>query len=210
MTLGDRAVPGIDEVAVDGIPVRPGGERAYFAVNKPRGVVSTASDPQGRRTVLDLLPEEITERFRLFPVGRLDMDSTGLILLTNDGFLANRMLHPAYEVPREYLVQVEPAPSARDLASLRKGVSLGGRERSGPAKVSVRAREAGRGLVKVTIHTGTKRQIRRSFEALGYRVTALNRVRFGTLGLGNLREGEYRELAPAEVKSLYRKTGWRE
>lgn len=158
--------------------------------------------------MLDLLPEDVTARSRLFPVGRLDMDSTGLILLTNDGFLANRMLHPAYEVPREYLVEVEPVPSPGDIARLRKGVRLDGGEDSGPAKVSVVGREGGRGLVRMTIHTGKKRQIRRSFEAIGYRVTGLSRVRFGTLGLGNLRAGEHRELTRAEVGDLYRKTGW--
>lgn len=198
----------MDEVAVDGVTVGPAGERSYFALNKPRGVVSTVSDPEGRRTVLDLLPPEITGRFRLYPVGRLDMDSTGLILLTNDGFLANRMLHPGYEVPREYLVEVEPEPSKGDIARLRKGVRLDGGEDSGPARASVIGREGGRGLVRVTIHTGKKRQIRRSFEALGCRVTGLSRVRFGTLGLGNLRPGGFRELTRAEVKGLYRDTGW--
>ena len=208
--LGARAVSGVDEIAVDGIPVETGVKLRYFALNKPAGVLSTAAEePGSRRTVLDMLDPSLTAEYRLFPVGRLDMDSTGLILLTNDGFLANRLLHPRYEVPREYVVDVEPIPSQGDLSRLRKGVRLEEGD-TGPAKVSLADKRRGGGRVRMTLHTGRNRQIRRSFEMLGYRVVGLNRVRFGSLGLGNLRPGQYRELSPREVSELYRRTGWTE
>lgn len=156
--------------------------------------------------MLDLLDPELTGESRLFPVGRLDMDSTGLILLTNDGFLANRLMHPRYRVPREYVVEVEPVPAGQDLARLRNGVLLDDGD-TGPARVSLTGKRGRRGWVKMTVRTGRKRQIRRSFETLGYSVKTLNRVRFGTLGLGNLRPGSYRELGPDEVKRLYGLTG---
>lgn len=205
--LGDRAVQGSDEIAVDGITIQTDTARRYFALNKPPGVVSTVSDPQGRKTVLDLLGGDPQGESRLFPVGRLDMDSTGLILLTNDGFLANRLMHPRFEVPREYVVEVEPVPRREDLARLRKGVSLEDGD-TGPARVSLVGGREDRGQVRMVLHTGRKRQIRRSFEALGFRVVTLNRVRFGSLGLGNLRQGQYRELDEREVRELYRQTGF--
>jgi 23S rRNA pseudouridine2605 synthase len=208
VTLGDSAAPGVDVIAVDGIAVDTDVAPRYFALNKPSGVVSTTQDPQGRTTVLDLFDYELAGEIKPFPVGRLDMDSTGLILLTNDGFLANRLLHPRYEVPREYLVEVEPIPRKEDLARLRKGVNLDDGH-TGPARVSLVGRSGGGGQVRMVIHTGKKRQIRRSFEALNYRVKALNRVRFGSLGLGSLKPGQYRELQPGEVRALYRQTGFR-
>ena len=206
VSLGDRARPGVDEIAVDGVAVQTGIDLLYLALNKPRGVVSTASDPLGRKTVLDLLDPTISRESRLFPVGRLDMDSTGLILLTNDGFLANRLLHPRYGVSREYVVEVEPVPGAQDLERLRKGVTLED-GLTGPARASLAGKSGRRGQVRMTLKTGRKRQIRRSFETLGYTVKNLNRVRFGTLGLGNLRPGKYRELEPDEVTKLYGLTG---
>ncbi len=205
-TLGDRAVPGEDEIAVDGLVVECSVKPVYFALNKPVGVVSSVSDPQGRATVLDLLDEDdMTER--LFPVGRLDMDSGGLILLTNDGFLANRLAHPSYEVTREYLVEVEPEPTLLGLSRLRKGVELEDGD-TGPAKVSLLASHGNRSQVRVEIHTRRKRQLRRSFEAVGCSVVSLNRVRFGPLKLGRLKPGRYRKLRPDEVTELYRVTDW--
>jgi 23S rRNA pseudouridine2605 synthase len=205
-SLGDRALAGRDMVAVDGIELEPEPEPRYVALNKPAGVVSTVTDPQGRPTVLDALEEAGIDAPRMFPVGRLDMDSTGLILLTNDGFLAHRLMHPSFGVPREYMVEVEPVPGREDLSRLRKGLTLEDGE-TGPAKVSLVGSHKGRGQVDMVLHAGKKRQIRRSFDHLGYKVVSLNRVRIGNLGLGNLRPGKARELEPEEVRELYRQTG---
>jgi len=205
-TLGDKAVPGQDVLEVDGIALEPAGELEYYALNKPTGVVSTAFDPQGRATVVEMVSAMAASQGRLFPVGRLDMNSTGLILLTNDGFLAHRLMHPRFGVPREYLLEVEPPPSREDLARLRKGVTLEDGD-TGPAKVSLVGTRGDRAQVGMVIHAGKKRQIRRSFEHLGKRVVSLNRVRIGSLGLGNLKPGEVRRLKPAEVDELYRQTG---
>jgi 23S rRNA pseudouridine2605 synthase len=204
--LGDRAAPGRDEIAVDGIALEEVPEPAYFALNKPAGVLSTVTDTHGRRTVLDLLGDDARGVPRLFPVGRLDMDSTGLILLTNDGFLAHRLMHPSFGVPREYMVEIRPVPSREHLAMLRKGLVLEDGE-TGPAKVSLVAKQGDRGQVDMVLHAGRKRQIRRSFDHLGYEVVSLNRVRIGPLGLGNLRQGASRRLSEDEVKKLYRQTG---
>lgn len=205
-SLGDKAVPGKDSVAVDGVLVPPPEVLIYFALNKPAGVVSTVTDPQGRPTVLDEVPEADREGLRVFPVGRLDKDSTGLILLTNDGFLANRLMHPSFGVPREYYVEVRPVPGNADLARLRKGVALEDGD-TGPAKVSLMGKSGDRAQMDMVIHAGKKRQIRRSFEHLGYKVVSLNRVRIGKLGLGRLPQGSFRKLRPDEVRELYRETG---
>lgn len=204
--LGDRADVAADVVEVDGVTLEAEPDPVYIALNKPGGVLSTASDPQGRQTVLELLPEDLVGGRRVFPVGRLDMDSTGLILLTNDGFLAHRLMHPRFGVPREYMVEVAPVPRRQDLARLRKGLSLEDGD-TGPAKVSVVGEKEGRAQVDMVIHAGKKRQIRRSFDHLGYKVVSLNRVRIGGLGLGNLRQGDSRELSDGEVHGLYRQTG---
>lgn len=203
--LGDRALPDSDVIEVDGVRLEIQAEPVYIALNKPPGVVSTVSDGHGRPTVVSLVGGIAKER-RVFPVGRLDMDSTGLILLTNDGFLAHRLMHPSFGVPREYLVEVKPVPRRADLAALRRGVSLEDGD-TGPARVSVVAEQGGTALVDIVIHAGRKRQIRRSFEALGCRVVTLNRIRIGRLGLGNLKQGEARELATEETRDLYRQTG---
>jgi 23S rRNA pseudouridine2605 synthase len=205
-TLGDRALAGTDVVEVDGIRVENVVPPRYFVLNKPRGVISTTDDPQGRPTVIDMLPDETRRSLSLFTVGRLDMESTGLILLTNDGFLTNRITHPRFEVQREYVVVVEPVPGAEDIARLRKGVDLEDGN-TGPARVSVKDRAGSRAQVRMIVHTGRKRQIRRSFSHLGYEVIDLCRVRIGSLGLGTLKPGEWRELDQGEVRGLYRQTG---
>jgi 23S rRNA pseudouridine2605 synthase len=180
-------------VAVDGRPVRTE-PREVHALNKPAGVVSTASDTHGRRTVVDLVPSEL----RLYPVGRLDADTTGLILLTNDGELAERLTHPRYEVQKVYRVSVDPPDvPERALRALREGVDL---EDGRTAPAGVRQIEAGR--LEIAIHEGRKRQVRRMCEAVGHRVTALERIAFGPLRLGDLAPGESRRLSPAEVERL--------
>ncbi len=206
VVLGDRARADVDVLSVDGIRIETTPGLEYYALNKPAGVISTSRDPQGRVTVLDLLDKKDRGSGRLFAVGRLDKQSTGLILLTNDGFLANRLMHPSFKVGRVYRVEVEPVPAAGDLALLRKGVPLED-GMTAEARVSLVGKSGKRGLVAMTLHTGKKRQIRRSFEHLGYRVVSLNRVRVGSLGLGPLRPGEYRRLDPGEVRELYRQTG---
>jgi 23S rRNA pseudouridine2605 synthase len=189
----DASVP----VAVDGRAVRAGaGERAVYAVNKPRGVVSTARDPQGRPTVVALVPSAR----RLYPVGRLDADTSGLILLTDDGDLAHRLTHPSFEVPRTYRARVHRAPVREPaLRTLREGVEL-----DDGVTAPARVRRLGPDRIEITIHEGRKRQVRRMCEAVGHPVAELRRVAFGPLGLGRLDEGEHRRLTRAEVERLRR------
>ena len=180
-------------VTVDGRAVAPE-FRELHMLNKPSGVVSTARDTHGRRTVTDLVPSAR----RLYPVGRLDADTTGLILLTNDGELANRLTHPRYEVEKLYRVEVEPRPvPAAALAALRDGVAL----EDGPT-LPARVAQVAPGVLDITLREGRKRQVRRMCEAVGHRVVALRRVAFGPLELGRLAEGESRRLAEAELALL--------
>ena len=180
-------------VALDGKPLAPE-PREVYALHKPAGVVSTAKDTHGRRTVTEFVPSER----RLYPVGRLDADTTGLILLTNDGDLANTLTHPSFEVEKTYRARVDPAPvPERALRELREGVELDD-GRTAPARV----RQLEPGLLEITVHEGRKRQVRRMCEAVGHRVKALERVAFGPLRLEKLPEGEFRRLTPAEVERL--------
>ena len=188
-----RDVSGEETIAVDGELVRAPGARVVYALHKPPGVVSTAHDTHGRRTVVDLLPTEQ----RLYPVGRLDADSTGLILLTNDGDLAYALTHPRFEVPRTYRARVDGRPSERALRALREGVELDD-GRTAPAHV----RLLGPQELELTIHEGRKRQVRRMCEAVGHRVVDLRRVAFGPLRLGDLSAGRHRRLTAAEVQRL--------
>jgi 23S rRNA pseudouridine2605 synthase len=185
-------------VAVDGEPVKGAETRVVYALNKPAGVVSTASDPQGRPTVVDLMPGEK----RLYPVGRLDADTTGLLLLTNDGELANRLTHPRYEVPRTYRAQVgNPPVTDRALRALRAGVKLDD-GRTAPA----RARRLRPDTIELTIHEGRKRQVKRMCAEVGHPVRHLTRVAFGPLELGSLPPGRHRRLSQGEVERLFRAT----
>jgi 23S rRNA pseudouridine2605 synthase len=188
-----RDVSGQEAIAVDGEAVRAPGARVVYALNKPPGVVSTASDTHGRRTVVDLVPSGQ----RLYPVGRLDADSTGLILLTNDGDLAYALTHPRFEVPRTYRARVDGRPSERALRALREGIELED-GRTAPAHV----RLLGPHELELTIHEGRKRQVRRMCEAVGHRVVELRRVAFGPLRLGDLGAGRHRRLTAAEVERL--------
>jgi len=164
-------------------------------LNKPGGVVSTAKDTHGRKTVLDLVK---VRGARLYPVGRLDADTTGLILLTNDGALANELTHPRFEVPKTYLARVSGGTvGEKALRALREGVELDD-GRTSPAKV----RQVDPGVLEITIHEGRKRQVRRMVEAVDRRVVELRRVRFGPLGLGDLQPGRSRRLNAAEVERL--------
>jgi 23S rRNA pseudouridine2605 synthase len=190
-----RDVDESSAVAVDGRPVQPEPHEVY-ALNKPAGVVSTARDTHGRPTVVDL----VRSRRRLYPVGRLDADSTGLILLTNDGELAERLTHPRYGVEKVYRAKVQPRRATpRALAALREGVELDD-GRTAPA----RARQVSPGVVEIAVREGRKRQVRRMLEAVGHRVVELERVAFGPLGLRGLEPGRSRRLKDAEVERLRR------
>jgi 23S rRNA pseudouridine2605 synthase len=190
-----RDVDESSRVAVDGRPVGGAEERVVYAVNKPRGVISTAEDTHGRPTVVDLVRDA---GVRLYPVGRLDADATGLLLLTNDGDLANRLTHPRHEVPKTYRVRVRGGPvSQQALRALREGVELED-GRTAPA----RARQAEPGVLELTIHEGRNHQVKRMCAAVGHDVAALERVRFGPLALGDLRPGAVRRLSAAEVERL--------
>jgi len=180
-------------VEVNGRRVAPE-PREVWAVNKPAGVVSTAREPGRRRAVTDLVDSDR----RLYPVGRLDADSTGLIVLTNDGELANRLTHPRYGVPKTYRVRLARPPAERDLDRLRKGLRL----EDGPTAPAEVARLDER-EIEVTIREGRKRQVRRMVEAVGNEVEALTRIRIGSLALGELRRGEARRLDPGEVPRLW-------
>ena len=189
-----RDVDAGDEVSVDGSPVSAERARVVYAVNKPLGVVSTARDPQGRSTVVSLVPSEE----RLYPVGRLDTDTTGLILLTNDGELAHRLTHPRFEVDKTYRAVVARGP-VRDAAirALCDGVVLDDGQTS-PARV----RRVAADTLEITIHEGRKRQVRRMCEHVGHPVRALERIRFGPLELGGLKSGSYRRLTESEIDEL--------
>src|SRR3954447_4280635 len=189
-----RDVDGSEPVAVDGTAVSPPADRVVYVVNKPAGVVSTARDTHGRPTVVDLVPSDR----RLYPVGRLDAETTGLILLTDDGELANRLTHPRHGVPRTYRARVINGPvAARALHALRQGVELDD-GRTSPAQ----ARQVRPGVLELTIREGRKRQVRRMCEAVGHPVTALERVAFGPLRLGRLKPGAHRRLTDQEVDAL--------
>ena len=181
-----------DDVRVDGAPVRP---EAVVAVllNKPRGVVTTASDPQGRPTVTGL----VDAGARLFPIGRLDRDTTGVLVLTNDGALADRLMHPRHGVPKSYRARVKGEPDEAALDRLRAGIELDDGP-TAPAEVTSR----GSGVVDITIHEGRNRQVRRMFAAIGHPVIHLRRTAYAGLTAGRLEPGEWRELGPDEIAEL--------
>jgi 23S rRNA pseudouridine2605 synthase len=195
--LGRRVDVGSALVEVDGVPVGIAPDLVHWLLHKPAGVVTTASDPQGRPTVVDLVPDEP----RVFPVGRLDFDTEGLLLLTNDGALAHRLTHPSFGVEKEYLAEVDPMPSRGDLRRLREGVELDD-GLTAPARV---AALDGRTL-RITVHEGRNRQVRRMVEAVGSTVRRLVRVRIGPLTDTTLTAGEWRALTQDEVRALERAT----
>ena len=187
-----------DAVCVNGKPIRLETEKKYLLYHKPIGEVTTVSDPEGRPTVMDHFRDYPV---RLYPVGRLDFDSEGLLLLTNDGELADKMMHPRNEVDKGYLARVTGDLSLESVRALRQGVMLDDHMTS-PAKVRIIKKETFATVVLVTIHEGRNRQVRRMFEAVGHKVLMLRRVRFGCLDLGDLPRGAWRELRPDEVKRL--------
>ena len=189
-----------DVVELDGQVIAIQEQKRYIIYHKPAGEVTTVSDDKGRETVMDRFadfPE------RIYPVGRLDYDSEGLLLLTNDGEMAQRLTHPSCEVDKVYLARVTGNPSNEAIDRMRRGVYMEGDERrTYPAEVRVIRDEALFSDILVTIHEGRNRQVRRMFDAVGHKVLLLRRVRFGTLELGALRRGEWRELTSEEIKAL--------
>ena len=197
-TLGDKVDVTTSVVQVDGLAVNLDPDVRYYALHKPPGVVTTMRDPQGRPDIRAFLPAEGP---RVFPVGRLDLDSEGLLLLTNDGDLANRLMHPSHGVEKEYLAEVEGEPTARQISRLRAGVDLD----DGPAR-AVRARvvaaSRGRGAVRLVMTEGRKREVRRLLAAVGLPVTRLVRLRVGPITLDGMSPGDVRALDRAEIQAL--------
>lgn len=195
---GRRVDPERDTIRVDGARIPPPRRHQYLVVNKPRGVVSTMDDPEGRRTLADLLPRRSE---RLFHVGRLDTDTEGLILLTNDGEFANRMTHPRYEVPKTYLAEVAGLVEPRTLRRLEKGLRLD----DGPVKpdrVKLVSRSETRSLLSITLHEGRNRIVRRMMDAVGHPVDRLARTAIGPVRLGQLTVGTARDLSRDELGAL--------
>jgi len=212
--MGVRADPYSDRIEVDGKPLditqsaQPAQEFVYIMLNKPVGVVSTARDTHGRSTVLDLLDDaRLKERgLRVYPVGRLDAESTGLLLLTNDGDLTFRLTHPRFGVEKEYRALVRGRPTEATLQRLRDGVEIEG-EMTAPARVEQLGRKGGDTWLRVVIHEGRKRQVRLMTAAVGHPVGELQRVRFGPLQLASLEPGKWRNLARHEVHALRKAVG---
>jgi 23S rRNA pseudouridine2605 synthase len=207
-TLGDRLDPAVDEVRVDGSKVNVDPELRTFALHKPRGVTTTMRDPHAERDLTSFLPKGV----HLFPVGRLDRETEGLLLLTNDGSLAHRLTHPRYAIEKEYLAEVGKPPSNRQLSRLRRGVELDdGTAKAVDARsaggVSGRGGASGRGGVRLVMVEGRKREVRRMLDAVELPVRRLVRVRVGPIRLGKLGPGEVRELEPEDVRALYRAAG---
>ena len=205
ITQGTRINPDTDTVLVDGKPVRFTTKHVYVLLHKPMGYVTTARDPQGRPTVLDLLPAEL-RALRVYPVGRLDIDTSGLLLLTNDGDFALRLTHPRYSMQKHYQALVRGCPSESALAALRSGVTItedkGQSHKTALAQVNLLRKAGSDCWLSLTIHEGRKRQVRRMLAAVGHPVLELSRVGIGPLALGNTPVGKWRYLTDEEVRSL--------
>jgi len=187
-----------DKVEVDGKTVKKETKLYYVMLNKPPGYLVSLKDSFGRPTVRDLLP---TLKGRVFPVGRLDFDSEGLLLLTNDGELAYQLTHPSFKIKKIYLIKVKGAPISSDLRRLERGIILDGKK-TAPAKISLLSSSNRESFLRVEIHEGRKREIRRLFDVIGHRVMELQRNKFGSLSLGNLKKGKWRYLTRDEIGRL--------
>ena len=200
--IGDKVDPLRDHIKVDGRLVTSQGAKVYLMLHKPKNVVTTAEDPEGRTTVMDLVKGKLP---RLFPVGRLDYDAEGIILLTNDGELAHRLSHPSFQVPRTYSVKVKGKPSPEEIRRMSRGMTLEDGP-TAPCRVVLRKETRENAWVEMTLHEGRNRQVKRMWERMGYLVLKLNRRSFAGLSLGDLKAGEYRHLRPKEVEKLKRMT----
>jgi 23S rRNA pseudouridine2605 synthase len=198
IAMGVKIRPGIDRVHVDGKPVQQAPSLRYILLHKPAGYICSTKDEKGRRTVLDLVGKLDC---RIYPVGRLDYDTSGLLLLTNDGLLTNRLLHPSHQVEKTYLVTIEGLVGKDALRKLQSGILLADGI-TAPATTRIRSSKNNLTLLEITIHEGRNRQVRRMVEAIGHQVVRLKRIRLAFLELKDLRAGEWRELTPAEIKRL--------
>jgi 23S rRNA pseudouridine2605 synthase len=192
---GKDVTPGKDVVTVDGKKVFPIENHVYLMMNKPKGYVTTTSDDKDRKTVLDIIKEKDV---RIFPVGRLDYDTEGLLLLTTDGRFANLLTHPAHEIPKTYVVRVRGEIREDELSKLKNGIVIDG-EKTKKCRVSLKEAAEGESRIEVVISEGRNRQVRRMFETLGREVVFLKRTAVGKLKLGGLPRGEYRRLTPKEI-----------
>jgi 23S rRNA pseudouridine2605 synthase len=200
---GSKAIWGVDSIYVDGRPVPDPPKKIYLLLNKPFGYVTTLRDPEGRPIIRDLV-KDVNER--VYPIGRLDFDSSGLLILTNDGELAFRLMHPKFHIPRTYKVIVEGSISDTSVERLKKGVVLDDRP-TNPARVRIIESQQDRSVVRITIFEGKSREIRRMCEAVGHTTLKLTRIGYGTLMLGSLKVGRYRHLKNVEVKALRKSVG---
>jgi pseudouridine synthase len=203
--LGTQADPAKDSIKVDGKRVRLAATPAYYALHKPPGIITTIHDPEKRPDLSPILAR-LGEKKRLFPVGRLDFNSSGLLLLTNDGELAQRLMHPRFGVKKTYRVKLSECPGEQDLAAIRKGIRLED-GMTAPARVKILEKLKKNAWVEIEIHEGRNRQVRRMFAALGFFVEKLIRTRVGAISLGALAPGEVRPLLPAEIKALKQAVG---
>ncbi len=200
--VGDKVDPLKDHIKVDGRLVISHGAKVYLMLHKPKNVVTTAEDPEGRTTVMDLVKGRVP---RLFPVGRLDYDAEGLLLLTNDGELAHRLSHPSFHVPRTYSVKVKGKPTPDEIHRMSRGMTLEDGP-TAPCRVVFRRETRENTWVEMTLHEGRNRQVKRMWEGMGYLVLKLIRVSFAGLSVRDLRAGEHRRLRPGEVEKLKRLT----
>lgn len=205
MKLGSRADPAKDSIKLDGKRIRPAASPLYFAFHKPPGIITTVKDPHGRPD-LSRFVERLGERQRVFPVGRLDYNSSGLLLLTNDGELAQRLTHPRFGVRKRYRVKLSACPTDAELAALRRGIRLDDGV-TAPARVRVLEKLKKNAWVEIEIHEGRNREVRRMFAALGYFVEKLIRDRVGPVSLSSLSPGAIRSLSPAEITALKKAVG---
>jgi 23S rRNA pseudouridine2605 synthase len=199
--MGTKVDPGTQAIECEGIALSSQEKKVYVLLHKPSGYLSTVDDPQGRPIVTDLL-KNIKER--VYPVGRLDLDTEGALLLTNDGELAHKILHPSHEVNKTYVAKVKGLPGKKKLDALSKGIELEGRK-TWPADIEVLNTKVQSAIIRIIIHEGRKRQVRKMFEAIGHPVLELKRIAYGQLELGELRPGKYRFLTPADIKLIFKK-----
>jgi 23S rRNA pseudouridine2605 synthase len=199
--MGTKVDPETQNIECEGVALVSREEKVYILLHKPTGYLSTVDDPQGRPIVTDLL-KNIKER--VYPVGRLDLNTEGALLLTNDGELSQKILHPSHEVNKTYVAKVKGVPGRKKLDALSKGIKLEGRK-TWPASIKVLKTEAQSTVIQIIIHEGRKRQVRKMFEAIGHPVLALKRTAYGQLELGGLGPGKYRFLTPPDIKFIFDK-----